>query len=531
MSPPESRRVLWALAAVLGAALALRMMVAYLMPNVLWPDEIFQTLEPAHRAVFGPGLVAWEYHVGLRSWVLPGLLAGVMKAASWVTSSTTGYLMACAGAMSVISLAPVWAAFRAAGARHGLRGAVVAAAFVATWFELVYFGPKALFEAVAGNCLALGVVLCDELARGAPGARGDGPAPGRARVVASVALLALAAMLRIHLAPAAFLVFAYTWLRLPRAARGWALLAGAAVVLAVGLLDAVTWRYPFQSFVENIRINILQGKSRLYGVAPWDAYFGVFARIWGPWGLAVLALAALGARRAPLIAAAAVVALAVHLPIAHKEYRFAYPAMVLVVVLAGQGAAALLAWLEARSAPRIANLGALLLVAAWLSASLAGANGFHGRKTQLAEAYKVEEPHWSRRRGGLVAMQLLGEAPDVCGLMLAGVGWADTGGYTYLHRDVPIFLARDQRNLAELTDVANALFTRPHKPEHIGPFTRIACWDDLCAYRRPGGCAKVEGYDLNALFRLAESRPPRLLLPYPFSLGPPSQDDLPPASP
>ena len=53
---------------------------ALAFPNVVWPDEIFQTLEQAHRLAFGYGIVPWEFRAGARSWLLPGLLAGAMEA-------------------------------------------------------------------------------------------------------------------------------------------------------------------------------------------------------------------------------------------------------------------------------------------------------------------------------------------------------------------------------------------------------------------------------------------------------------------
>src|SRR5207302_11491596 len=35
--------------------------------------------DPAHRLVFGYGIVAWEFQLGMRSWTLPGTIAGLMQ--------------------------------------------------------------------------------------------------------------------------------------------------------------------------------------------------------------------------------------------------------------------------------------------------------------------------------------------------------------------------------------------------------------------------------------------------------------------
>ena len=79
MEQTERRRAL----AVLGASLALgaayRLYVAFTDDGIFWPDEIYQSLEPAHRLVFGYGLVPWEFIEGARNWTLPGFIAALLK--------------------------------------------------------------------------------------------------------------------------------------------------------------------------------------------------------------------------------------------------------------------------------------------------------------------------------------------------------------------------------------------------------------------------------------------------------------------
>jgi hypothetical protein len=491
MSDLVQRRTLRVFVAMLAAAYAVRMLIACAMPNIVWPDEIYQSLEQAHRLAFGNGIIPWEFREGTRSWMLPGGLAAVMKAASWVSSTSFAYLTACAGVLSAISLAPVWGALRLGLREHGLRGAVIAGSVTTVWFELVYFAPKALSEVVAGNLLALGVVLGITL----------GAVPSRRRVVAMTVTLALAAMLRIQLAPAAFVPFVIFVRPLARDLRWVAITAGATVVLAAGAIDWITWSYPFQSYVENVRVNVFEGKSAKYGVAGWTAYFEVYGRIWGLWTIPVLGLAMLGARRAPVLALCALLVVLVHLPIAHKEYRFAYPAMVLVVVLAGLGSAACIDWIAERAAPRVATLAAIGALVLWVTASLRLANQFHGSKTQLA-AGGMEQLHWIRHRGGLVGMQQLGEAPDLCGVGIVSFTWTAVGGYAWLHRDVPIYPFRDEQQVLAGQVLVNGLIAPASSLEAIGPFHRVACWDDACIYRRQGTCKSVPGYSVNHLLEL-----------------------------
>ncbi|MGB7267017.1 MAG: hypothetical protein WBC92_15990, partial [Terracidiphilus sp.] len=46
---------------LIAIALGFRIAWAILRPNVLYPDEIFETLEPAHRLAFGYGILSWEW--------------------------------------------------------------------------------------------------------------------------------------------------------------------------------------------------------------------------------------------------------------------------------------------------------------------------------------------------------------------------------------------------------------------------------------------------------------------------------------
>ena len=58
-------------------AVAIRASVMALLPSILHPDERMW-LEAANRLVNHEGLVPWDFQVGARSWLWPGLVAGFM---------------------------------------------------------------------------------------------------------------------------------------------------------------------------------------------------------------------------------------------------------------------------------------------------------------------------------------------------------------------------------------------------------------------------------------------------------------------
>src|SRR5260370_11377538 len=63
----------------LAAGTGIRAWLSLHDDGIYWPDEIYQSLEPAHRLAFGYGMIAWEFVEGARSWLLPGALAGLLK--------------------------------------------------------------------------------------------------------------------------------------------------------------------------------------------------------------------------------------------------------------------------------------------------------------------------------------------------------------------------------------------------------------------------------------------------------------------
>lgn len=400
------------LVAIFLAALALRMLVAILLPSIHYPDEVMQSLEQAHRLVFGYGLVPWEFRDGARSWLLPGLLSGPMWLGGQLAPHTDAYRYLAQGLVAALSATSASIAY-AWGLRFGRPYAVLAAVVLCTWFELVYFGPKALGEVVAGALLFAGVFLCS-------GRREAG------RALLAGLFLGGAFAFRFHLAPAAAL--AAIWHCRADWRSGWLpLLAGATLpVLLLGVVDSATWSVPFASILLNFKANILAGRSDFYGVSPVHWYLVQIAQQWLIATPFVAGLALWGARRDPLPLLVALVILILHSAVPHKECRFIYPALPLVLVSAAFGTAELLRWFAARMNRTVGFAMVASACVAWVSTSAALAVAPHMR------------PEWSRGRAGLELMSRA-RVEARCGVGLLAA-WSWTGGYSSLHERIPIHL-------------------------------------------------------------------------------------------
>lgn len=460
------------LAGLLTLGLLLRIVLALAFPRIHHADELFQYYEQAHRLAFGQGIVPWEYREGIRSWLLPGILAGLMKAVSWISDDPSAYLAVSKGLWSALSLSIPAVAFlwakRAAGLTAGLT-----AAFIATvWFELVYYAPTALTESIATSLLLIACWLA-----------WTAETVDRRRLIWAGLLFGLVFVFRFHLLPA-ILTAAVV------ASRGdWRgrlrpmLLAGLGpVVLCNGLLDWVTLGWPFQSVVKNFWINIVEEKSHSFGVMPLGFYFEEYARIWSWWLAPMAALIVLGARGQPMLVAVPLAVVLSHSLVAHKEYRFVLPALPFLLIMAALGTERLARRLGKELAaerwsgvPRWTPLA--VLCAAWVLAS------------GLLSASDRWGPEWTRVAPGIAATQALHEREALCGLGLL-TPWSDLAGYTTLHRDVPVFwFGDDTRRLWRSAQSFNYVMARPEQmPPNTG-YRLESCPSEICLYRRPGQCS------------------------------------------
>ena len=443
-------------------------------PNIFYPDEIFQTLEPAHRLVYGYGVISWEWRLGIRSWVFPTFLAGVMRATAWMGSASAGYLLGTAIVLSLISLVTVWFGYAWAKRASGSPAALIAALACSFCFGLVYFAPKALNEVIAAHVLLPGLYL------GVYGERlGE-----RKRLFLAGLLCALAACLRIQLLPA--LVFAMVYFCYPRwRERAPAVAAGAAVpVLVFGAVDWITWSYPWQSFIRYFAANVVQGPGKLFPVQPWYWYLLVLVVLLGP---AVLLLFH-GARRSPFLAIFCAIVVFSHSLIPHKEIRFIYPILAPAITLAAMGIVDLLReikhGLKFLDHPRwVVAVGVAFL---FVSSALLAA--------QCTD--------WYRTRWGDGAFDRLSREPGVCGLGIYRAMWWESGGYTHFHRDVPIIPLENATQLAKDAPFINALIAPAASPDLPAGFVQSQCWQGVCLYERLGTCTSPAADDeLNAYLR------------------------------
>jgi GPI mannosyltransferase 3 len=482
VGPPRSRRHFWVCVTLFAlAAFAARFGLALGPASIHRPDEVFQALEPAHRLWSGWGVVSWEWRDGIRSWLFPWFLAGLMTLSGPLGLGPDGYLPLIAATLSLASAGVVVVGIVLGWRHSGLAGAVLCGTLCTFWPDLVYFAPRTLAEVQAGNLL----VVAAGLASLAPRAEGRCRA---ALCLATGALLGLAFCLRFQLAPALLLVALWAGGRKDLRHRWLPLLLGGVVpLIALGMSDALSWGTPFQSVWKNLYVNLVEQRSEAYGISPPLWFVSEVAHLWGVALLPVLIFFCLGAREAPLMAATAAVVVVSHSAIAHKEISFIYAAVPATMIVAGIGTAR-----AALALPRLLRPQSVLALAAVLWLAVAGLTG--GAASSLLRPGGTDNPLavWAAAR----------QRPDLCGLGLYGPDfpWYLTGGYAFLNRPVPIYLLRTPEALAHARPGMNYLVADRQLAGALRDYAAVLCARGYCLMRHDQPCTKeIPGLEINAV--------------------------------
>ena len=396
------------------AAWLVRVWFALTGRNIHYPDELFSYLEPAHRLVFGDGLVSWEFRFGTRSWVIPFLLAGPLWLCDVVGLGRPDVYIPFVRILLVsVSVSVVPALYFMTRVLAGERAGRWAAVLGAGWYELIYFAPRPLADVLSlyPALLAIALVVA---------------APGRHRGWVAV-LTGLTVAIRIQSAPVALACAVATLWAADRATRWRCLGIWASIGLAVGALDRWTWGGWWASYAGNWFFNVSVGISEIFGrhhplTYPYLlllASCGVFlaAVLWGLrqgrrfwWPVGLMAALVIG-----------------HSLFAHKEYRFILLVVPLGIVLTA-------AWLSSWSSVLTRRAGGVGLAAL----SIAGMWGV------LPGHFRIY-PHQPLFAAdpSLDAYVAIANDPSVTALLVADDEWWFSGGLYYLHRSIPVYFVPD----------------------------------------------------------------------------------------
>lgn len=458
---------------VLAIAIGLRIL-AWSPFDASHPDELMQYAEQANRLATGHGIRPWETRLGLRNSLIPQLLSvPVWLGHHFAPGTMTGYYLARATfeTLTLLALPGAWLL----GVQVSRRHALLAMFIVAIWWESVLFSSLLLSESLASALLLLasGLLLDARTTKARSGLGGF--------------LLGMALLVRFQYAPVGLIVFVACLWRKP--GKWPAVLTGGLIAALLGAIsDLVAGAIPFAWFFINFAQNIGVGKAAEFGVRPAWQYLLDYYLHFGAAALIVVLGCALasGRRFAPLLLAA-IVNVALHSLIAHKEYRFVWFSTLVFLVLAAIGSLQITQTLLKRhiTPERLNGASLVTAMAGW--ALLCGASF-------------IATGGYTAFRGGGNITQLAIQAandPRVCRLAVAEAFYYHTVP-ALLPRELPLSIApkgvyEGEIPLPhELARAANALLMEDKRPIGSEGYRKIACRDlpdeRPCLYIRAGSC-------------------------------------------
>jgi GPI mannosyltransferase 3 len=451
--------------------------VALYSLNFPYPDEIFQYLEQGHRLAFGRGLITWEFRVGARTWLIPGVIGILLRGLDLVgLGAPQAYLPIVRGLLCLLSTSLVFSSYVLGRRLAGERSGRMAALFSAFWYEMIYFAHKPLADGLAVYAF-VGALAC---------MRGG---PYRMRPLLLGALAAIGVVLRFQMIALAMFLGLVVLLSGEKGAMVRSAISFVIVTLLGGLLDLFTWGVPFSYHVQSYRALVVQGMSEMWGASPFHLYLQWLMVASAGIAGVVLIWGAFRLRHTCLLFGTVVAALLPQMMIPHKEYRYVLVVVALLLVLLAQLLAEQLSRLATTGRARRLTLAFTVL---FLGLSAAGLWGvLPGEKFVYRMSPLLRQP-------AMEAYLFLAREKHVTGVLDLHQPWWASGGYTLFHRDAPLY---------HLPDLGSGVLPRNDIHHYV---SHLLCIKGLC---RAEGFARVAVFGEFEILRQEGTLPPAQVNP------------------
>ncbi len=411
---------------IIAASVIVRFGFLLVSNHLYYPDEIFQTLEPAFAHISGFGIEAWEYEAGIRPLFVPLLLSLPLKVFYMVSRGDPQvYTLLMKLFLSTWSIVIPLAVFQVvkkshADARRANHYALLSGLLTGVWFELIYVAPRALYETLALNLIASAYLVYTRAATHKE--KSLSKEFGYAFCASLVALTGATRPQFLVVFPIGLLWFfnQNTW------AKNRLLFGGLLTVLAIGAHEYSQTGFFMHSFLRYIELQLTTPISDIFGVQSWLYYPKALLATSG--ALFIPAIITLKKKVSRSWWLALIVLVISHSALPHKELRFILPIVPIVMILFGQS---LDLWHQ--TAKRFTKyLPEVLTGAALLMSILSLLYVFPWSK----EYYTVP---FLYRDSLLKTANVLHEDSSVCGIYDESRTWPISLSYYLINRNVPLY--------------------------------------------------------------------------------------------
>lgn len=302
--------------------------------HLYYPDEIFQTLEPAFAHISGFGIQAWEYEAGIRPLVVPLLLSLPLKVFHTLSQGNPQvYTLLMKVLLSTWSIVIPLAVFQIvknfyASNRRAVYYGLLSGLLAAVWFELMYVAPRALYETLSLNLLATAYLI---YIRGVASRKTT--FTKEVLYALSGGLIACALVVRPQLM--VVLPIGFYWLLSQNLLfKNRLLFGGLLSVVAIGTIEYLQTGLFMNSVLRYLELQLTTPISNIFGVESWLFYPTALLATSGV--VLIPALITLNHKASRLWWLIALTLVAGHSLVAHKELRFVLPVVPVIIILFGQ---------------------------------------------------------------------------------------------------------------------------------------------------------------------------------------------------
>lgn len=389
-----------------------------------FPDEIFQTMEPAFSLISGKGVLSWEFTTKARGMLYPFLLSIWMRGVFIFSHDPLTLYVATRAMLSLFFLwavASIWFRFlRFMNAQDGFNASIcpwiwnaVFILVVAAFPLIYYFGFRTLTDSIAGTLTLVALFSLPERA-----------SPGLVRYFLLGLLFGLSYGIRFQTG-----VFLACWMPL-YALQMWkserqilpVFVLGCGILVAIliyGLSDYLYYGIPFISSVNYFKATVIDEVGNKYGTSPFNFYFEMYDRYLG-FLLIFLIPGCFKMRKWwPVLFAVAAFVL-IHALIAHKDLRYLFFTFPILLFVVAVGVLVSFEFIRQRS--RILSWVFLIFV---MLGVLAHQTQLTRKKIPWSMGEEVMVPYFEAHKSGIKGNLLIGYT-DV---------FATSGGFVYLGKD------------------------------------------------------------------------------------------------
>ncbi|MBD3192539.1 MAG: hypothetical protein GF308_18005 [Candidatus Heimdallarchaeota archaeon] len=348
----------WLVILIWFLAFILRILAAFFSKGYTHPDEHYQSIEIVYNEIFNYGLIPWEFIDGARSWVFPFIVLTIFKIEmAFGVMNIEHLLIGVRLFTGIISMISVVVAYFFAKKIFGEKVALFATGFIAFWYDFIFWSTRTMTDGLAMNFTFLATYLIynccnsvnqDSLAkrnskieRNPNAILGKNTKKGLWESSLAGFFIGFSYMLKFPVAIIAIPIV--LWLLYHKRWFYILTFSGTAVlmVLLQGVIDLFTWGSFLHSSLVFIDYNIISGQSAHHGASPFYAYIALIASrfmAYTPFFLLFILLGIQKNKKNVYLLGTALFFLIVFSFISHKEYRFVFPVIPYLVMIAANGA-------------------------------------------------------------------------------------------------------------------------------------------------------------------------------------------------